>query len=55
MCPSRTDQPKAETTRIEETEIEVKPSELCLTYSLQVTLLLSSNIENYTDLLLLFN
>lgn len=36
MCPPRTDQTKIETTRTDDTEIEVKPSETCLTYQLQV-------------------
>lgn len=36
MCPPRTDQPKADTTRTDGTEIEVKPSESCLSYQLQV-------------------
>ncbi|XP_031626186.1 uncharacterized protein LOC116342639 [Contarinia nasturtii] len=39
MCPPRTDQTKVDTTRTEDTEIEVKPPESCLTYQLQYALL----------------
>ncbi|XP_055306897.1 protein eva-1 [Sitodiplosis mosellana] len=39
MCPPRTDQTKVDTTRTDDTEIEVKPPETCLTYQLQYALL----------------
>lgn len=38
MCPPRTDQTKVDTTRTDDTEIEVKPPETCLTYQLQVSI-----------------
>lgn len=41
MCPPRTDQTKVDTTRTDDTEIEVKPPETCLTYQLQVSIFLN--------------